>query len=136
MNKGTEKQYDKENSISLNPQFLNFLMSPEKAETATHDFAEALDLLTSQNLRKFDPFDKVVLGNKGIDNSILTSFRTLAKTNNCLSDTFKIIHKKFMPNDHSKSAFFNIKEASAKSKNYALNPPLDLSESRQDSIIK
>ena len=85
-----------EETISLNPQFLNFLMSPEKADSATAEFAEALNLLASQNLRKFDPFDKVVLSNKGIDNPILTSFRTLAKTNNSLSDTFKIVHKRFM----------------------------------------
>lgn len=127
LNKGIENAYDKENSISLNPQFLNFLMSPEKAESASQEFIEALNLLTAQNLRKFDPFDKVVLGNKGIDNSILTSFRTLAKTNNCLSDTFKIIHQKFQAYEKSKSSFFNIKEAQAKSKDYLLNPPPDLS---------
>jgi hypothetical protein len=86
-----------EDTISLNPQFLNFLMSPEKANEASDEFNEALNLLASQNLRKFDPFDNVVLSNKGIDNPILTSFRTLAKTNNSLSNTFKIIHNKFMP---------------------------------------
>ena len=46
--------------------------------------------------RKFDPFDRVVLV-KGIDNSILTSFRTLRGENNTVSDTFKIVHKKFQP---------------------------------------
>jgi len=35
---------------------------------------------------------------KGIDNSILTSFRTLKRENNTVSDTFKIVHKKFQPN--------------------------------------
>jgi len=44
--------------------------------------------------RKFDPFDRVVLV-KGIDNSILTSFRTLRGENNTVSDTFKIVHRKF-----------------------------------------
>ena len=34
---------------------------------------------------------------KGIDNSILTSFRTLKGDNNTVSDTFKIVHKKFQP---------------------------------------
>jgi hypothetical protein len=34
---------------------------------------------------------------KGIDNSILTSFRTLKKQNNMVSDTLKIIHNKFQP---------------------------------------
>lgn len=32
LNKDTENTYEKENSISLNPQFLNFLMTPERAE--------------------------------------------------------------------------------------------------------
>ena len=44
--------------------------------------------------KNFDPFDRVVLV-KGIDNSILTSFRTLKGDNNTVSDTFKIVHKKF-----------------------------------------
>jgi len=44
--------------------------------------------------RNFDPFDRVVLV-KGIDNSILTSFRTLKGENNTVSDTFKIVHRKF-----------------------------------------
>jgi hypothetical protein len=34
---------------------------------------------------------------KGIDNSILTSFRTLKKQNNIVSDTLKVIHNKFQP---------------------------------------
>lgn len=32
LNKDQENFYEKENSISLNPQFLNFLMTPERAE--------------------------------------------------------------------------------------------------------
>jgi hypothetical protein len=32
LNKDNENIYEKENSISLNPQFLNFLMTPERAE--------------------------------------------------------------------------------------------------------
>lgn len=44
--------------------------------------------------KNFDPFEKVVLV-KGIDNSILTSYRTLKGENNTVSDTFKIVHKKF-----------------------------------------
>lgn len=120
----------KEDIISLNPQFLNFLMSPEKAEIA-------LNLLAAnENLKKFDPFDKVVLSNKGIDNPILTSFRTLAKTNNSLSDTFKIIHSKFMANCvGNKSSFFNIKAAEGKLKSHLLNPPPDLS-GLDESYIK
>jgi hypothetical protein len=46
------------------------------------------------NAQKFDPFEKVILV-KGIDNSILTSFRTLKKENNVISDTMKVIHNKF-----------------------------------------
>lgn len=34
---------------------------------------------------------------KGIDNQILTSFRTLKRENNTVSDTFKIVHQKFKP---------------------------------------
>lgn len=34
---------------------------------------------------------------KGIDNQILTSFRTLTKANNVVSDTLKIVHTKFSP---------------------------------------
>lgn len=45
---------------------------------------------------KIDPFEKVILV-KGIDNSILTSFRTLKKQNNIVSDTLKVIHNKFQP---------------------------------------
>jgi len=117
----------KEDVISLNPQFLNFLMSPEKADTASKEFTEALNLLASQNLRKFDPFDRVVLSNKGIDNPILTSFRTLAKTNNSLSETFKIIHNKFMADSNAKKRSLMMNKSEGKSKTYMLNPPPDLS---------
>lgn len=46
---------------------------------------------------------------KGIDNSILTSFRTLRKQNNLISDTLKVIHNKFQP-IKSKNQFFNMSE--------------------------
>jgi hypothetical protein len=49
-------------------------MTPERASLAKAEFDEALELLNQQNLKKFDPFDKVILSAKGIDNSILTSF--------------------------------------------------------------
>lgn len=45
---------------------------------------------------------------KGIDNSILTSFRTLKGDNNTVSDTFKIVHKKFAPSKTNNSYFKNI----------------------------
>lgn len=54
--------------------------------------------------KNFDPFDKVVLV-KGIDNQILTSFRTLRGDNNTVSDTFKIVHRKFAP-QATHNAFF------------------------------
>ena len=54
---------------------------------------------------KFDPFEKVVLI-KGIDNSILTSYRTLKGENNTVSDTYKIVHKKFLPETINKSRFY------------------------------
>ena len=54
--------------------------------------------------KNFDPFDKVVLV-KGIDNSILTSFRTLRGDNNTVSDTFKIVHRKFAPQTTNNSFF-------------------------------
>lgn len=54
--------------------------------------------------KKFDPFDRVVLV-KGIDNQILTSFRTLKGENNTVSDTFKIVHKKFQPAKGTNSFF-------------------------------
>ena len=45
-------------------------------------------------VRQFDPFDKVLL-TKGIDNQILTSFRTLNKSNNLISNTLKVVHQRF-----------------------------------------
>lgn len=56
--------------------------------------------------RQFDPFDRVVLV-KGIDNSILTSFRTLKGENNTVSDTFKIVHRKFQPGKTNGSFYKN-----------------------------
>ena len=59
----------------------------------------------NQQLKKqFDPFDKVVLV-KGIDNSILTSYRTLKGENNTVSDTFKIVHRKFLPSKANSSFY-------------------------------
>lgn len=62
--------------------------------------------MSKEQVKKFDPFDKVVLA-KGIDNSILTSFRTLKKENNVISDTLKIIHNKFNAQTKTKNFFFN-----------------------------
>ena len=57
--------------------------------------------------KNFDPFERVVLV-KGIDNSILTSFRTLKGDNNTVSETFKIVHRKFAPNKTNNSYFKNM----------------------------
>lgn len=62
------------------------------------------DYLKAKN---FDPFDRVVLV-KGIDNSILTSFRTLKGENNTVSDTFKIVHRKFQPGKTNNAFFKNM----------------------------
>lgn len=62
---------------------------------------EAVTGWTQKNdaVQNYDPFEKVVLV-KGIDNSILTSFRTLKRENNTVSDTFKVVHQKFLPTKH------------------------------------
>ena len=51
---------------------------------------------TSKLSKSRDPFEKVVLS-KNIDNAILTSFRTLSKQNNVVTNTFKIVHDRFTP---------------------------------------
>ena len=50
-----------------------------------------IDAEKSLLVQQFDPFDKVLL-TKGMDNQILTSFRTLEKSNNMISNTLKVIH--------------------------------------------
>lgn len=78
-------------------------------------------------VRKFDPFEKVILV-KGIDNSILTSFRTLKKENNIISDTFKVIHNKFQPLGQ-KNSFFMIMNKNHNEK--GLYPLSDNEEDRE-----
>ncbi len=48
---------------------------------------------------------------KGIDNQILTSFRTLTKANNVVSDTLKIVHTKFSPTPMSNGAATKMRKA-------------------------
>ena len=84
-------------------------------------------MLNAQNLKKFDPFDRVILSTKGIDNSILTSLRTLAKLNNSISDTFKVIHTKFAPALTNNPNYAHRKEIPQVEKGYSVHPPLDLS---------
>ena len=82
--------------------------------------------LNSEHLKKFDPFDRVILSTKGIDNSILTSLRTLAKLNNSISDTFKVIHSKFAPTACKNPSYAYKKELAQVDKNYS-HPPMDMS---------
>jgi hypothetical protein len=72
--------------------------NPEHVKMASHQGAnlqmeEAVTAWNQRNdlVQNYDPFEKVMLV-KGIDNSILTSFRTLKRENNTVSDTFKIVH--------------------------------------------
>lgn len=99
-------KYAIENTISLNPQFLSYLQESNGANgidpTENQTFLEEQQkeqgiIIINEKTRqqiKIDPFEKVILV-KGIDNSILTSFRTLRKQNNLVSDTLKVIHNKF-----------------------------------------
>lgn len=64
-------------------------MAPQDAVTGWNQHHDG-------SLQSYDPFERVVLV-KGIDNSILTSFRTLKRENNTVSETYKIVHKKFQP---------------------------------------
>ena len=45
LNKDENSEYERANTISLNPQFMNFLLSPERAELASMEFNEALRLI-------------------------------------------------------------------------------------------
>jgi hypothetical protein len=139
-------QYVSENTVSLSPQFLSYLMDkndgaaqpsthidlkpdtllaqddltntsqlppangPDGVKIAQHHGAnlqmeEAVTAWNQRNdmVQNYDPFEKVMLV-KGIDNSILTSFRTLKRENNTVSDTFKIVHQKFLPSKHQGQA--------------------------------
>jgi len=53
-------------------------------------------LLGHISQQQIDPFEKVVLVKGSIDNSILTSFRTLNQANNMISDTMKVVHTQFL----------------------------------------
>jgi len=108
------KDYLRDHIISLNPEFMNLLLSTSSADTSGAETViqqieqalaslnypssvseeESMDEAKSGGYRFQDPFDKVLL-TKGIDNQILTSFRTLTKANNTVSDTLKIVHNKF-----------------------------------------
>lgn len=84
----------------------------EKAEQAASGYLAKVPLEVEQwndylKAKNFDPFDRVVLV-KGIDNSILTSFRTLKGENNTVSDTFKIVHRKFQPGKTNNAFFKNM----------------------------
>jgi len=105
---GKDSRYEMENTVSLNPRFLQYVMennvqlnSNNVIEMSEQEFERSREqgfiVWNEKNTeQRFDPFEKVILV-KGIDNSILTSFRTLKKENNILSETMKIIHNKFQP---------------------------------------
>jgi hypothetical protein len=84
--------------------------------------AQLAEVITSHlrsDNRQFDPFDRVLL-TKGIDNQILTSFRTLNKSNNVISNTLKVIHKRFQPS----AANQNIGKAMQSKKLYNVHPQI------------
>lgn len=90
------QQYDHlaEKTVCLNSEILGLV-------SENHEFVEH----KHQSSTTFDPFEKVILI-KDIDNQILTSFRTLRGDNNSVSDTQKIIHRKFMGNKQPNSRFY------------------------------
>jgi hypothetical protein len=106
-----------ENLIHLSPQeFEDGNLAASAVDTLTQNNSPTSQLKSSYMppdviqwneymKSKFDPFEKVVLI-KGIDNSILTSYRTLKGENNTVSDTYKIVHKKFLPETINKSRFY------------------------------
>ncbi len=131
-------KYAIENTISLNPQFLSYLQESNGANgidpTENQTFLEEQQkeqgiIIINEKTRqqiKIDPFEKVILV-KGIDNSILTSFRTLRKENNLVSDTLKVIHNKFQPFNNKHSSFMIL------SKNQATKHPYPMTDD-EDSI--
>lgn len=131
-------KYAIENTISLNPQFLSYLQESNGANgidpTENQTFLEEQQkeqgiIIINEKTRqqiKIDPFEKVILV-KGIDNSILTSFRTLRKQNNLVSDTLKVIHNKFQPFNNKHSSFMIL------SKNQATKHPYPMTDD-EDSI--
>lgn len=73
---------------------------------------------------------------KGIDNSILTSFRTLKRENNTVSDTFKIVHQKFLPNKHASQALKQMQKTYAGKLNlYPHSDTEDISEQIQAEVL-
>ena len=48
---------------------------------------------------------------KNIDNAILTSFRTLSKQNNVITNTLKVVHNKFTPKQLSRQVRNTFKKA-------------------------
>lgn len=89
--------------------------SPARLGPVTHGSTlQAEDAVTAWNqnnelVQNYDPFERVVLV-KGIDNQILTSFRTLKRENNTVSDTFKIVHQKFLPSKNRGLYFKSLKK--------------------------
>eukprot|EP00347_Sterkiella_histriomuscorum_P005013 403358235 len=122
---GDSNKYVIQNTVSLNPQFLAYLMENQQHfqisnikdvpnnQQIVEQAKEQGIIITNEKSKEtqiIDPFEKVILI-KGIDNSILTSFRTLRKQNNLISDTMKVIHNKFQPLK-TKNSYFQMNEKS------------------------
>ena len=84
-----------EKIVNLNTaELLGPVEQPTNARNGGSHSPEGNDFSTET--QGLEPFDKVVLV-KDIDNQVLTSFRTLRGDNNSLSETQKVLHRKFLP---------------------------------------
>lgn len=83
----------------LGQDFISKLVkhSKESSDSTLNDLISITKQIEQQlfnSVKLFDPFDQIILS-KNIDNQILTSFRTVNKTNNLISNTLKVIHNRF-----------------------------------------
>jgi hypothetical protein len=86
-------------------------------------------------MNEYDPFERVVL-TRGIDNQILTSFRTLKRENNIVSDTFKVVHSNFQPLKNNNLYFKSlVKNQGDKMQLYSLSDNEDAYDLAQAKII-
>ena len=114
---------NKDNVVSLSPHVLQYLMDerkqsetqlkteesapePPKVDIKRQSVSEGITTWNQVENKghSYDPFEKVVLV-KSIDNQILTSFRTLKRENNTVSETYKVLHDKFNPTNNKNSFY-------------------------------
>lgn len=88
---------------------------------------------SSEIVQRYDPFEKIILV-RGIDNSILTSFRTLKNQNNMISDTLKVIHNKFQSGGLKNSYFMHMSKNQADNMLYPLTDNEDALEMAASKI--